>query len=68
MTNQRQCDHSLWPEANVGQQCRKGPNRLEHQMLTVLATINPKKSVLWDPDPGQLSPSRTYAITSTLLG
>ena len=30
-------------------------------MLTVLATINPEKSLLWDPDLGPSSPSRTYA-------
>ena len=28
-TNQRQCDHDLWPEANVGQQYRKGQDRFE---------------------------------------
>ena len=32
MTSQRQCDDGLWPEANVGQQYRKGPDRLVHQM------------------------------------
>ena len=60
-TNQRQCDHDIWPEANVGQQYRKGPDRLVEQMLTVLATINPEKSLLWDPDLGPSSPSRTYS-------
>ena len=39
MTNQRQCDHRRWPEANVGQQYRKGPDHLVHQMLRVLATM-----------------------------
>ena len=29
-----------------------GPDRLVHQILTVSATINPEKSLLWDPDPG----------------
>ena len=29
-TNQRQCDHGRWPEANVGQQYRKGLDRLVH--------------------------------------
>ena len=44
MTSQRQCNHGLWPEANVGQQYRKGPDRLVHQMLTVRTTINPDKT------------------------
>ena len=43
MTNQQQGDHGLWPEANVGQQYRKRPDRLVHQILTVPATINPEK-------------------------
>ena len=30
MTNQRQCDHGQWLEANVGQQYRKGSDRLLH--------------------------------------
>ena len=42
-TNQRQCDHGRWPEANVGQQYQKGPDRLVHQILTVPTTINPEK-------------------------
>ena len=50
-----------WPEANVEQQYRKGPDCLVHQMLTVLATINPEKSLLWDLDLGPSSSSRTYA-------
>ena len=33
-TNQRQCDHSLWPEANVRQQYRKGPDHLVHQIFS----------------------------------
>ena len=44
MTNQWQCDHGRRPEANVGQRYQKGPDRLVHQMLTVLATINPEKA------------------------
>ena len=52
---------SIWPEANVGQQYRKGPDYLVHQMLTVPTTINLERSLLWDPDPGPSSPSRTYA-------
>ena len=39
MTNQRQCNHGRWPEANVVQQYRSGPNRLVHQMLRVPATM-----------------------------
>ena len=39
---------------------RKGRDRLVHQMLTVPVTINPEKSLLWDPDPGPSSPSRTW--------
>ena len=31
-TNQQQCDHGRWPEANVGWQYRKGPDRSVHQM------------------------------------
>ena len=31
-TNQRRCNHGLWPEANVRQQYRKWPDRLVHQM------------------------------------
>ena len=60
-TNQQQYNHGLWPGAKVGQQYRKGPDCLVDQMLTVPATINPEKSLLWDPDPGPSSPSRTYA-------
>ena len=30
-------------------------------MLTALITINLEKSLLWDPNPGPSSPSRTYA-------
>ena len=60
-TNQRQCDHGQWPDASVGQQYRKGKDRLVHQMLTVLATVNPEKSLVWDPDPSPSSFSRTYA-------
>ena len=43
MTTQRPCDHGRWPEANVGQQYRKGPDHLMHPILTVLTTINPEK-------------------------
>ena len=60
-TNQRQGNHDRWPEANVEQQYQKGPDRLVHHMLTVPAAINPDKSLLWDPNPGPSSPSRTYA-------
>ena len=42
-------------------QYQKGPDRSVHQILTVLATINPEKGLLWDPDPRPSSPSRTYA-------
>ena len=62
MTNQRQCDCGRWPEADVGQWYRKGPDRLVHQMSTVPATINHEKAYCaWDADPGPSSPSRTYA-------
>ena len=60
-TNKRQCDHGQWPEASVEQQSLKGLVCLVHHMSTVPATINPEKSLLWDPDPGPFSPSRTYA-------
>ena len=43
-TNQQQCNHGRWPEANVGQQYQKGLDCLVYQMLTVLATINPEKA------------------------
>ena len=36
-------------------------DRLVHQILTVLTTINPEKSLLLDPEPGPSSPSTTYA-------
>ena len=42
-TNQRQCDHGRWLEANVGQQYRKGPDNLLRMMLTALITINVEK-------------------------
>ena len=35
--------------------------------LTVRATINPEKSLQWDPDLGPSSPSRTYRLIGTLL-
>ena len=43
--NQRRCDHGQWPEANVGQHDRKGPDRLVviPMMLTSPVTINPEK-------------------------
>ena len=64
-TNQQQWNHGRWPEANVGQQYRKGPDSLVYQMLTVPITINPEKSLLWDPDPGPSTPSRIYALQYT---
>ena len=42
--------HKIHQVCSFGQQYRKGPDRLVHQMLTVPATINPEKSLLWDPD------------------
>ena len=42
-TDQRQCNHGQWPGANVGQQYRKGPDRLVHLILTVPTTIDPEK-------------------------
>ena len=42
--NQRQCDHRRWPEANVGQEYRKGPDRLVQQMSILPATSTLKKA------------------------
>ena len=41
-TDQRQCGHGRWLEANVEQQYRKGPDRLLRMMLTAPITINPE--------------------------
>ena len=49
------CDHGRWPEANVGQQYRKRPDRLMHQMLTVPMTINPEKRPAVGPRPGSIA-------------
>ena len=60
-TNQWRCNHGWWPEANVQQQYRQEPDRLDHQLLTAPITINPEKSLLWNPNPDPSSPSETYA-------
>ena len=67
-TNQRQCDHGQWPEANVGQQYRKGPDRLVHQILTVPATINPEIRPAVGSRPGSILTFQDLRLTSTLLG
>ena len=56
MTNQQQCNHGRWPQANIGQQYQKGPDLLVHQILAVATTINNEQGLLWDPDPGPSSP------------
>ena len=53
-TNQRQCDHGQWPEANIKQQYRKGPDCLVHQILTAPATINPEKRPAVGSRPGSI--------------
>ena len=42
MTNQRQCDHGQWPEADVGQQYRgRGHDRgLEHYTVWRMANAH----------------------------
>ena len=68
MTNQRQCDHGQWAEANVGQQYRKGLDRLVHQILTVLETINPEKRIAVGSQPGSILTFQDLRSTSTLFG
>ena len=68
MTNQRQCDHGRWPEANAEQQYRKGADPLVHQILTVLTTITPEKRPTVGSRPGSILTFRELRLTSTLLG
>ena len=64
-TNQWQCDHGQWPEANVGQQYRKGPDLLVHQILTVPTTINPEKWPAVGSRPGPILTFQDLRLTST---
>ena len=49
-TNQWQCDHGRWLEANAGQQYRKGPDRML-RLNDVNSTDN-KQPWKLNPDPG----------------